>query len=242
MKGLKRLDKEDKAGLYLTIIVHLVVLIIFLATQLGFSLQKENSFVLDFTKQEELEKQQREELFKDDISKRIEEMLAASEAGSIPVRNVAVDRSSLKDDRSTDAEELYKEAERLANELKNGFEVNREDEVPISERQPSKEENSKPKESTYKGPSVVSYELDGRKASKLSIPAYRCIGAGMVTVIISVDNAGNVIAAKVQEEASSTDQCLRNFAVRAARLSKFSSSPTAPARQGGNIVYQFIAQ
>ena len=242
MKGLKRLDKEDRAGLYLTIIVHLVVLIIFLATQLGFSLQKENSFVLDFTKQEELEKQQREELFKDDISKRIEEMLAASEAGSIPVRNVAVDRSALKDDRGTDAEELYKEAERLANELKNGFEVNREDEVPISERQPSKEENSKPKESTYKGPSVVSYELDGRKASKLSIPAYRCIGAGMVTVIISVDNAGNVIAAKVQEEASSTDLCLRNFAVRAARLSKFSSSPTAPARQGGNIVYQFIAQ
>lgn len=241
MKGLKRLNKEDRAGLYLTIIVHLVVLIIFLATQLGFSLQKENSFVLDFTKQEELEKQQQEELFKDDISKRIEEMLAASEAGSIPVRNVAVDRSSLKDDRGTDAEELYKEAERLANELKNGFEVNREDEVPVAE-QPSKEKSSKPEELTYKGPSVVSYELDGRKASKLSIPAYRCIGAGMVTVIITVDNAGNVIAAKVQEEASSTDQCLRNFAVRAARLSKFSSSPTAPARQGGNIVYQFIAQ
>lgn len=241
MKGLKRLNKEDRAGLYLTIIVHLVVLIIFLATQLGFSLQKENSFVLDFTKQEELEKQQQEELFKDDISKRIEEMLAASEAGSIPVRNVAVDRSSLKDDRGTDAEELYKEAERLANELKNGFEVNREDEVPVAE-QPSKEKSSKPEESAYKGPSVVSYELDGRKASKLSIPAYRCIGAGMVTVIITVDNAGNVIAAKVQEEASSTDQCLRNFAVRAARLSKFSSSPTAPARQGGNIVYQFIAQ
>lgn len=242
MKGFKRLNKEDRAGLYLTIIVHLVVLIIFLATQLGFSLQKENSFVLDFTKQEELEKQQQEELFKDDISKRIEEMLAASEAGSIPVRNVAVDRSALKDDRGTDAEELYKEAERLAEELKNGFEVNREDEVPIAVQRPSREENSKPEESTYKGPSVVSYELDGRKASILSIPAYRCIGAGMVTVIITVDNAGNVIAAKVQEEASSADQCLRNFAVRAARLSKFSSSSTAPARQGGNIVYQFIAQ
>lgn len=242
MKGFKRLNKEDRAGLYLTIIVHLVVLIIFLATQLGFSLQKENSFVLDFTKQEELEKQQQEELFKDDISKRIEEMLAASEAGSIPVRNVAVDRSALKDDRGTDAEELYKEAERLADELKNGFEVNREAEVPIAVQRPSREENSKPEESTYKGPSVVSYELDGRKASILSIPAYRCIGAGMVTVIITVDNAGNVITAKVQEEASSADQCLRNFAVRAARLSKFSSSSTAPARQGGNIVYQFIAQ
>lgn len=238
-----KLSKEDRAGLYLTIIVHLVALIIFLAVQLGFSLQRENSFVLDFTKQEELEKQQKEELFKDDISKRIDEMIAASEAGSLPVRNVAVDRSSLKDDRGTNAEELYKEAERLANELKNGFEVNRDDEVPVSPQKPSKEENKEQQtESTYKGPSVVSYELEGRKASKLSIPAYRCIGAGMVTVIITVDNAGNVISAKVQEEVSSQDQCLRNFAVRAARLSKFSASPSAPARQGGNIVYQFMAQ
>ena len=220
-----------------------MALIIFLAVQLGFSLQRENSFVLDFTKQEELEKQQKEELFKDDISKRIDEMIAASEAGSLPVRNVAVDRSSLKDDRGTNAEELYKEAERLANELKNGFEVNRDDEVPVSQQKPSKEENKEQQtESTYKGPSVVSYELEGRKASKLSIPAYRCIGAGMVTVIITVDNAGNVISAKVQEEVSSQDQCLRNFAVRAARLSKFSASPSAPARQGGNIVYQFMAQ
>ena len=64
----------------------------------------------------------------------------------------------------------------------------------------------------------------------------------MVTVIISVDNAGNVVAAKVQDEVSSDDRCLREFAVRAARLSKFSADPKAPARQAGNIVYQFISQ
>ena len=94
----------------------------------------------------------------------------------------------------------------------------------------------------YSGPSVVSYSLEGRKASKLPIPAYRCYGGGMVTVIIVVDNAGNVISAKVQDDVSSPDKCLREFAVRAARLSKFSSSPKAPARQLGDIVYQFIAQ
>ena len=64
----------------------------------------------------------------------------------------------------------------------------------------------------------------------------------MVTVLIVVDNAGNVVNAKVQEETSSGDACLRNFAVRAARMSKFSADPKAPARQGGNIVYQFISQ
>ncbi|MBQ2109276.1 MAG: energy transducer TonB, partial [Bacteroidales bacterium] len=94
----------------------------------------------------------------------------------------------------------------------------------------------------YSGPSVISYSLDGRKASKLPIPAYRCYGGGMVTVIIIVDNAGNVVSAKVQDAVSSTDKCLREFAVRAARLSKFSSDPHAPARQTGDIVYQFLAQ
>lgn len=88
----------------------------------------------------------------------------------------------------------------------------------------------------------MSYYLEGRKASKLSIPAYRCMGAGEVKVLITVDNSGTVIAAKVDESASSTDGCLRSFAVRAARLSRFSADPHAPARQQGNIVYQFIAQ
>ena len=103
----------------------------------------------------------------------------------------------------------------------------------------TKEESKK---SSYKGPSVVSYELDGRKASKLSIPAYRCLGAGHVTVIITVDPSGKVLNAKVQDEVSSDDKCLRDFAIRAARLSRFSASGTAPARQTGNIVYLFVAQ
>jgi hypothetical protein len=44
------------------------------------------------------------------------------------------------------------------------------------------------------------------------------------------------------EEISSSDNCLRSFAVRAARLSRFSASPEAPANQTGEIVYRFIAQ
>ena len=57
---MKRLEKEDKAGLYITVIVHLTVIIVLLASQLSISLQKENSFVLDFTKQEKMEKLKQE--------------------------------------------------------------------------------------------------------------------------------------------------------------------------------------
>lgn len=241
---MKKLNGEDRAGLYITVIFHLTVIIILLICQIGTALQRENSFVLDFTKQEEQERVKREEVFKDNISRRIEDLIAASEAGSLPVRNVSVDRSVLKDDRGTNAEELYKDAERLQKELESGMNMPKDDDgfVEQAETKPEPEIKKKDKEADYQGPSVVSYSLDGRKASKLSIPAYRCIGGGLVTVIITVDPQGNVVAAKVQEEVSSSDVCLRNFAVRAARLSKFSASQSAPAKQIGNIVYQFIPQ
>ena len=236
------MKQEDKAGLYTTVIIHLAVLIVLLATSLGFSIQRENSFVLDFSKLEELERLhaeverlRQEAEFQQAISQRLEAELGA--AGGY--RNVAVDRSALKDDRGTDAEQLYKDAERLARELKGGFEA---PDDGFTANVPSKDDGKKKEEKKYSGPSVVSYYLEGRKASKLSIPAYRCMGAGQVTVLISVDNSGTVVAAKIDESVSSTDGCLRSFAVRAARLSRFSADPNAPAKQQGNIVYQFIAQ
>lgn len=233
------MNSEDRAGLYITVIFHLAVVIVLLVCQIGAALKGENTFVLDFSKQEEVEKVKAEENFKEEISERLDQLLSAASASEI--RNIAVDRAALKDDRNTDADELYKDAERLAQELDKGFKVeeSEDDYVALKKETPSK---STPKKESYSGPSVVSWELDGRKASRLSIPAYRCLGAGHVTVLITVDPHGNVTNAKIQEEASSTDQCLRNFAVRAARLSRFSASTTAPAKQMGNIVYMFIAQ
>jgi len=233
------MKSDDKAGLYITIIFHLVVVIVLLVCQISSALKRENTFVLDFSKQEKVEKERAERNLKEEVSERLDRMLA--EAAGMPVRNVAVDRGALKDDRNTNAEELYREAEKLAEDLKNGPKIDEldEDYAVVSKPSQKKEEQKK---SSYKGPSVVSYELEGRKASKLSIPAYRCLGAGHVTVIITVDPSGKVLNAKVQDEVSSDDKCLRDFAVRAARLSRFSASGTAPARQAGNIVYLFVAQ
>ena len=235
-------NTEDKAGLYITIIFHLVVIIVLLASQLDSALKKEESFVLDFSKQEEVERLKKEEAFKENISKRLDELIAASRNSSEPIRNIAVDAGSqLKDDRNTDADQLYKDAERLAKELRDGqneLEDAREETVELPKKK--KEEDTKKKE--YSGPSVLSYNLDGRKASHLKIPAYRCYGSGDVTVIITVNNAGTVVAAKVHDAVSSSDECLRNFAVRATRLSRFTASTTAPPNQTGEILYRFIAQ
>lgn len=234
----------------ITVIFHLTVIIVLLLYQIDATVRREESFVIDFSKQEEIERQQQEmeemerEIAKmEAIRQRLEEKISAS---STPVRNIAVDRGGpLKDDRGTDAEQLYKDAERLAQELKNGqksnaFEEKYSDDAVDLGGGGKKDKGKSDK--VYSGPSVLSYTLDGRKASKLPIPAYRCYAGGEVTVIIVVNPQGSVIGAEVKDDISSTDQCLRNFAVRAARLSKFSQSSTAPARQTGEIVYRFIAQ
>jgi hypothetical protein len=235
-----KLTPDQKAGLYITAIIHLAVIIVLLLCQIGYSVQRENSFVLDFTKQEEKERIEKQEQLHQSALAQLESMLAA--AKSQPVRNVTVNRSQLKDDRNTDADQLYRDAERLAQDLKDG--QNRPQDDPSDYVQdpvlPSKPEPRK--QETYSGPSVLSWQLDGRKASRLPIPAYRCVGAGEVTVIITVNNQGKVIDAKVDDGASSHDTCLRNFATRAARMSLFNASATAPARQLGTITYAFIAQ
>ncbi len=233
---------EDRAGLYITIIFHLMVIIVLLAYQIDSTLKKEESFVLDFSKQEEIEKMEKEKAFKEDISKRLDDLIAAARSSSDQIRNIAVDAGSqLKDDRNTDADQLYKDAERLAQDLRDGHAEQEDARDETVELQTQKrQENTEKKE--YKGPSVLSYNLDGRKASHLKIPAYRCYGSGDVTVIITVNNAGQVVGAKVLDAVSSDDQCLRNYAIRAARLSRFSASTTAPPNQTGEILYRFIAQ
>lgn len=238
-------EKENRAGLYITVIFHLTVIIVLLLYQIDSTLRREESFVLDFSRQEEIERIEKEIAFKEDISKRLDDLIAAAHNSGEPIRNIAVDasRAQLKDDRGTDADQLYKDAERLANDLKNGHkdaveEDAREETVEMQHQKKPDQKNQK----EYSGPSVLSYTLDGRKASHLPIPAYRCYGAGDVTVIIKVNNSGQVVSAKVMEDISSSDNCLRSFAIRAARLSRFSGSQNAPANQTGEIVYRFIAQ
>lgn len=246
----KRLNSEDKAGIYVTVTFHLAVIIVLLVCGLKSAMTSESSYMLDFSRQEEEERLAEEASFKEEISRRLDELIYGDAANAplhspSEVRNIAVDASStLRDDRNTDAEKLYADAERLQQDLRNGSrqaveEDMRDETVDLGSTAERRRDET---EAEYKGPSVVSYSLSGRKASRLSIPAYRCMGGGEVTVIITVDNAGNVTKARIYDDISSDDTCLREFALRAARLSRFSSSPTAPLNQKGEIVYRFIPQ
>lgn len=235
------MKKVDKAGLYITVIFHLTVIIVLSISQLSSVTSSVRDMVIDFSRQEEKERQEQERAFKEDISRQLDKMLNDYKPQG-EIRNIAVDQSAqLKDDRGTDAEELYKDAKKLASDLKNGHKQAIQEDMRDERVDLNAKKNNK-KDSEYKGPSVVSYKLDGRKASHLYIPAYRCPNAGEVTVIITVDNSGRVTDAKVYDDVSSDDRCLREFAIKAATRSRFSSNPKASPKQKGEIVYRFMAQ
>ena len=232
---------EDKAGLYITAIIHLAVIIILLLVKID-SVGSTEFYVLDYTetKAPEIKKKtetKKVELTQEQIARLI---AAASESNREQLKSIAVN-AGLKDDRNTDAEKLYRDAEKLARELKEGQKRPADDDrVETSSGHQDHPDSDKPPRA-YSGPSVLSWDLEGRRAERLPIPAYRCYGAGDVTVIITVNKAGQVVAAKVDDLSSSSDGCLRQRSVEAARNSKFSRDESRET-QMGTIVYRFIAQ
>ena len=236
--------KEDRVGFYTTLVFHLAVLIVLLLVSIGHVASVENTFVLDFTKQEELEKLQKEIELKEEVARNLEDQLARQPRQQI--RNVAVDAGSkLKDDRFKNPSEVYDEARELQRKLdasKRDALAQKAAEEAVDLNKPEQQQESDEAAPAYKGPSVISYELEGRKALSLPVPAYKGYGAGDVLVDIEVNPAGRVTSVRVRANGSTADASLHSFAVEAARRSRFSASSDAAKSQPGWILYRFIAQ
>ncbi|NLA15572.1 MAG: hypothetical protein GX877_03430 [Bacteroidales bacterium] len=236
------MKKETKTGIYLTVIIHLIILIVFLVLQISSLVRKESTFVLDFTPQEEWEATQRREQMRAEISEGLDQLISEIQSQT---RNVPVDATlrnrMLRDDRHRDPSQVYKEAEELQKRLdaaRKEVEEQRGTEAVAAHK--DKEEQTR--EDPYTGPAVLEYSLEGRKATSLPIPVYKCLGGGDVTVAIQVDRRGFVKKVAILQDFSSQDRCLQEFALRAARQSRFTASEQAPPLQPGEIVYRFIPQ
>ena len=244
MKFLGGRSKEDRVGFYTTLVFHLSILIVLLLVSIGRVASTENTFVLDFTKQEELERLQREVELQEQVSRNLEDQLARQPQQRI--RNVAVDAGrKLKDDRFKNPSEVYDEAKELQRKLdasKRDALAQKAAEEAVDLNQEQEVEESTEPAPAFQGPSVISYELEGRKALSLPVPAYKGYGAGDVLVDIQVNPAGRVIAAKVRTDGSTADASLHSFAIDAAKRSRFSASSDAAKSQPGWILYRFIAQ
>ena len=233
--------RENNAGIYLTVSVHLLALIVLLLLQIRFELQQEAAFVLDFSQMEERERQEQMAKMRAEVADELDAMFAGRDARGVTPRNVAVDVSQARQNlrELQDPSRVYDEARQLQEKLdasrRAAEALQGSDDTPVQKREEKKEEQ-------YTGPSVISYLLEGRKALSLPIPVYKCIGGGDVSVSILVNPRGYVVAAEVVSGASSSDECLREYALRAARASRFTAKENAPRQQPGEIVYRFIAQ
>lgn len=239
-----RVKKGKHIGLFATIAFHLILLIILLAISIHTVVTQETSFVTDsegkLAQEQRDEKIQKEEEVKNLAKSELAEQLAGrpvQEYKSIPVQRSG---GSLKDDRNSNTKELYKEAAEVQKRIKEArkYDIQPDGTDNVPNAAPVKKADAKP----YKGPSVLSWTLDGRHAFSLPIPVYKCQGGGDVSVKISVGRNGYVISAQIIEGSSISDGCIRAAALNAAKRSRFSASETAPNPQVGEIVYRFIAQ
>ncbi|MFA7116996.1 MAG: hypothetical protein WC140_07200 [Bacteroidales bacterium] len=237
--------KENKAGLYLTISFHLILLIIFLCISINSAIKKETTFIFDFSQEEELAKLQEQKALEESVNEELNALISSTPSSSNTqtekVRNAVVNLEDLQDDRYKNPASIYDDAKKLQEKLN----ANKEDINQASDNENNITLDSKKKKKSnkkYIGPSVISYSLKGRKAMYLPIPAYKCEGEGTITVAISVNRNGYVKLAEVINNVSSPDDCLRNYAIRAAKRSRFQASSNATSQESGTIVYQFIAQ
>ncbi len=171
------------------------------------------------------------------------------------LKNVAVNEDAkldggLEDDKGTQASDIYKEAQamqqRLAASRQAHEQAQAEDEAYLNDMRRSLSAKGKNKtkreQSKVSGNVTISWKLEGREATYIHNPAYRCPGAGTVTITIEVNRNGRVIDASVSSISRSNDNCLIDMAIEAARKTTFNVSGSAPEKQVGSITYIFVAQ
>jgi tRNA pseudouridine55 synthase len=83
--------------------------------------------------------------------------------------------------------------------------------------------------------------MKGREPLDNPIPTYRCKTNGVVVVLVTIDEAGKVVDARIQEASSSTNTCLREESVKYASKWRFDYSGSK-RKQDGTITFTFNKQ
>ena len=137
-----KVDNSNKAGLYLTIIVHLIAIIILLCWSIHAQLSQNTSFLIDFSAQEEqerlVEQTRMQESVKEELDAEIDALLNASRSQNAQnIRNVAVDASEhLRDDRHDNPEDIYRDARELQETRKRHTPVRQSSPTPWTDARP----------------------------------------------------------------------------------------------------------
>jgi tRNA pseudouridine55 synthase len=94
---------------------------------------------------------------------------------------------------------------------------------------------------SYSGPVTASFNMKGRDPIENPIPTYRCKTNGVVVVLVTIDELGKVVDARIQEGSSSSNTCLRDESVYYAKKWRFDYS-SSKRKQDGTITFTFNRQ
>jgi len=94
---------------------------------------------------------------------------------------------------------------------------------------------------SYSGPVTASFNMKGRDPMENPIPTYRCKTNGVVVVLVTIDELGKVVDARIQEGSSSSNTCLRDESVYYAKKWRFDYS-SSKRKQDGTITFTFNRQ
>ena len=244
---MKEDSKSKRIGLYITVIFHVTVIAVLMGISLKNTIDRTDEIILDLLSEKEMKEFQEleEQLKQQELNEKGEEALR--EAQLAEIHNMVIDESSgaLKDDRGTDADDLYKQHEELMKELEEVRQMDTgetDDEISMPEDTKQEEEAKILPNEIETGLATIRFSVDGRHPTRYRIPAYKCENAGMVVVKILVSPNGQVVHAEVIEDQSDPDKCNHEAALRAAKESRFNASTTAPAKVPGTITFIFFPQ
>lgn len=157
--------------------------------------------------------------------------------------------SDLRDAQGTNASEIYNEASKLDEQMRANRAALEEGigrvEGMRNEPRPQETDNGqKRQDARVEGAVTVSYSFTNpvRRGENIVVPAYMCEGGGTVVVDAVLDINGYVVSATVNRAESTSDECMRSTAVKAALGSRFNLDVKAPAKHRGTITYVFIPQ
>ena len=234
---------DHRIGLCVTIIAYLLLGIVFVASKLTLGRNSQTDGIYIDLSEVELE-QERDRLL-EEVQKN-NSRIDWSQIRNLQSNDNVLDES-LDDYRSPRSAELRESAADAAADMRSNreaYEQGLAEARALGERPSGEGDQSETQRLNYdRRLSNVTVTLSlkdpVRYRRNLVVPAYQCEGGGEVVVSITVNRAGEVIAASV---VSGGDECMRSASLRAARNSTVNIDETAPLKQNGTITYIFIPQ
>jgi hypothetical protein len=236
--------RENINGILGTVIFHLVIIVVIMATRLSTSeFRSEESILIQF--QHDISEEEFRQLTESLMEAQTEESGRRQALRNLAV-NIAERRPVADEFRDMSPEQmadLDRRMNEILNNAANGImpELDRPeiDFEPVEIIRNKEDETDEP----YSGPTTITYDLPGRRHLRIPVPVYKCPGGGIAEVSIAVNRQGQVVSADIKEKAGTfNERCIFEMALEAALASRFDQSSGAPPVQNGTITFYFQQQ